>query len=338
MRPLHARRPAARRARLAHAGLATAAALLLAACGADESFAPAHDAAGEASAAPSAGDADFAIGALTIIPRIAFASYRIGTHPDIYRMDPSGSNVTRLTSFAGDEVAPAMSWDHKRIAFVRRRVDASNVARDDIYLVNVDGTGKRWARSVTSAYTITDPSWSPDGTRLVVTVLIGNTPYLATLTLDTGVLSLVFGWSGAIAGRQGSYHPSGKSIIFVDQTGRQVREIYPNGDDYSLVDLNVSLGHPTFSPDGKLFAYNRLIAGTSNMEVFVQNRDTFVGKRLTYYSGQDGSPSWSPDGTRLAFESRRSGQTQIWTMPASGGTATRITHTTTTERAPSWSH
>jgi Tol biopolymer transport system component len=175
MRSLHARRPVAPRPRLVLAGL-VAAGLILSACGADESFAPAPGADGDVSAAPSTGAAESAVGALTIVPRIAFASYRIGDHPDIYRMDPPGTNVTRLTSFSGDEVSAAMSWDHKRIAFVRRRVDASNVGRDDIYLVNVDGTGKRWARSVTSTYPITDPSWSPDGTRLVVTVILQNTP------------------------------------------------------------------------------------------------------------------------------------------------------------------
>jgi Tol biopolymer transport system component len=337
MRSLHARRPVARRPRLVLAGL-VAAALLLTACGADESFAPAAGIEGEASAAPSTGPAESAVGALTIIPRIAFASYRIGDQPDIYRMDPSGTNVTRLTSFAGAEVSAAMSWDHKRIAFVRRRVDASNVGRDDIYLANVDGTGKRWARTVTSTYPIIDPAWSPDGTRLVVTVILQGTPLLATLTLATGKLEVVAGWTGAIVGREGSYKPNGKSILFVDQTGKRVREIYPNEDDYTLVDLNVPVGHPTYSPDGKMFAYNRLIAGTSNMEVFVQNRSTYVAKRLTYAGAYDGWASWSPDGTKLAFESGRSGQRQIWTMSATGGTAGRITHTTTNEAGPSWSH
>jgi Tol biopolymer transport system component len=339
MRSLHARRPVARRSRFVLAGLVTAA-LVLSACGADESFAPAaaSGADGDVSAAPSAEAAEAALGALTISPRIAFASYRIGDHPDIYRMDPPGTNVTRLTSFAGDEVSPAMSWDHKRIAFVRRRVDASNVGRDDIYLVNVDGTGKRWARTLTSTFPITDPAWSPDGTRLVVTVFLQGTPLLATLTLATGKLDLVSGWNGAIVGRQGSYHPDGKSIIFVDETGKQVRQIYPNGDEYPLVDLNVPVGHPTFSPDGKMFAYNRLIAGTNNTEIFVQNRSTNVAKRLTYAGAYDGWATWSPDGTKLAFESRRSGQNQIWTMSATGGTATRITHTTTIEGGPSWSH
>jgi TolB protein len=334
MRSLDARRPVARRTQLVLVGLA-AAALVLTACGADESFAPAPAADGDMSAAPSA---DAAIGALTIIPRIAFASYRIGDHADIYRMDPAGTNVTRLTSFSSDEVAPAMSWDHKRIAFVRRRVDAANVGRDDIYLVNVDGTGKHWARSVTSTFNITDPSWSPDGTRLVVTVIMQGTPLLATLTLATGKLDLVAGWTGAMVGRQGSYHPDGKSIIFVDPTMKQVRQIYSNKDDYTLVDLKVQVGHPTFAPDGKTFAYSRLIAGTTNMEIFVQNRSTSVAKRLTYVAAYDGNPTWSPDGTRLAFESRRSGQNQIWTMSATGGTATRITHTSTIEGGPSWSH
>ena len=74
------------------------------------------------------------------------------------------------------------------------------------------------------------------------------------------------------------------------------------------------------------------------MEIYVQNRATYVGKRLTFSSSFDGIPTYSPDGTKIAFESLRSGQVQIWTMSATGGTATRITHTSTIEAWPSWSH
>lgn len=343
MRPIHARRPAATQPRLVYAAFAVAATLMLAACGGNEPFAPDAGAAADASsvAADASGQgpaAESFIGGLTTSPRIVFASYRIGGHADIYRMDPSGSNVVRLTSFSGDEAGAAVSWDHKRLAFVRRRVDANNVGRDDIYLVNMDGTGKRWAVPAPSTFTILDPSWSPDGKRLVVSVIVQGVRMLATLDVATGALSLVTGWNAVMQGQQPSYHPDGKSIIFVDETGRMVRRVFPGADDGTLVNLNVSVGHPTFSPDGKQFAYERGIAGTSNSEIFVQNLATSASKRITYSSSYDGWPTWSPDGTKLAFESLRSGQFQIWVASAAGGTATRLTHTSTGEVGPSWSH
>ena len=331
MRPIHARRPAI------YAGFAAAMTLALAACGGDNALAP-DDWESPAAQSVAAADEQTPIGALTATPRIIFGSYRIGGHLDLYRMDPGGSNVVRLTSYSGDESYPAVSWDHKRIAFIRRRVDATNVERDDIYLMNVDGTGKRWARSVTTAYNLGYPSWSPDGTRLVVSVAIGGDPYVAILTLATGSLDFLFTSDGIASGRQCSYHPDGKSVICVDATGRKIRQSYIDSDNYDLVNLGVQVGHPSFSPDGKQFAYDRLLPGTSNSEIFVQNTATAVAKRLTFNAARDGDATWSPDGTKLAFMSYRSGQYQIWTVSATGGTATRITHTSTAEVGPSWSH
>jgi Tol biopolymer transport system component len=70
----------------------------------------------------------------------------------------------------------------------------------------------------------------------------------------------------------------------------------------------------------------------------VRNFADGTNTRLTYSAGEDASPSWSPDGTRIAFESRRSGTLQIWSMEAKGGSLLRITHTSGTELYPQWSH
>ena len=40
----------------------------------------------------------------------------------------------------------------------------------------------------------------------------------------------------------------------------------------------------------------------------------------------EGAPAWSPDGTMLAFSSARTGTSQIFTMPAAGGTAVQVTN------------
>jgi Tol biopolymer transport system component len=51
----------------------------------------------------------------------------------------------------------------------------------------------------------------------------------------------------------------------------------------------------------------------------------------------DTDPSWSADGTRIAFASDRSGMFDLYQMPALGGDAQRFTRSGGTSREPSWS-
>jgi tricorn protease len=60
--------------------------------------------------------------------------------------------------------------------------------------------------------------------------------------------------------------------------------------------------------------------------------------RLTTNAAPDRNPTWSPDGSKIGFMSKRSGQYQIWTMSATGGSPLRITHTSSAEMFPAWSH
>jgi Tol biopolymer transport system component len=52
---------------------------------------------------------------------------------------------------------------------------------------------------------------------------------------------------------------------------------------------------------------------------------------------RDGSPSWSPDGQRLAFYSERDGRGDIYVMNADGSGEQRLTDTAADEGYPSWS-
>jgi dipeptidyl aminopeptidase/acylaminoacyl peptidase len=52
---------------------------------------------------------------------------------------------------------------------------------------------------------------------------------------------------------------------------------------------------------------------------------------------RDGSPAWSPDGTRLAFYGERGGNSDIYVMSADGTDVRRLTRDASDEGYPSWS-
>jgi len=81
---------------------------------------------------------------------------------DIFLIRPDGSDKHALVSIEGEkEFAPSWSPDGKRIAFV-----SDQTGRDQVYVMNIDGTGMR---QVTNAGSNTDPAWSADGKYLYVT-------------------------------------------------------------------------------------------------------------------------------------------------------------------------
>ena len=53
--------------------------------------------------------------------------------------------------------------------------------------------------------------------------------------------------------------------------------------------------------------------------------------------GFDRSPAWSPDGKRLAFESLRDGNHEIYVMNADGSDQTNLTKNPASDRSPAWS-
>lgn len=59
--------------------------------------------------------------------------------------------------------------------------------------------------------------------------------------------------------------------------------------------------------------------------------------QITFDPSWDLWPKWSPDSTTIAFSSERYGSWDVFTIPASGGSATRLTSDTGGETTPEWS-
>jgi Tol biopolymer transport system component len=95
---------------------------------------------------------------------------------------------------------------------------------------------------------------------------------------------------------------------------------------------------PQLSQDGKRIAFATDRSGKGN-EIWTVNVDGTAINRLTVATGRaQGSPCWSPDGTRIAFDAQaEDGQRDILVIDAAGGRPERLTPYPSNEIRPSWS-
>ena len=74
---------------------------------------------------------------------------------------------------------------------------------------------------------------------------------------------------------------------------------------------------------------------TSDIWVMQANGTGLV--RLTNTAAAEYAPSWSPDGSRIAFSSNRAGNYEIYSMKIDGSDVRRLTYHTAIDDMPSWS-
>jgi TolB protein len=228
---------------------------------------------------------------------------------ELFVMDADGTNVKRLTVNDDADAAPSWSPDGERLVFARAKRIGQEDVETFLYAMNADGTRERILRREAPGKTpvfLTAPAWSPDGKRIAFTrITLGEEP------------------EGA--------------VYVMDADGKHARRV---------VDEAVE---PDWSPDGRRLAvasYRDRLGRTCfhecslNSEIYVVDADGGHLRRLTTSVANEASPTWSPDGERIAFVSDRSGRNdhelELYVVDARGGDPRRLTHNDVWDLDPDW--
>jgi len=236
--------------------------------------------------------------------RIAFTSNRDGC-PKIYSMNADGSSLAALTDCSTGDIDAGWSPDGTRIAF------SSN---GHLYVMNVDGS-QLWEvhPADPTLLSLAHPAWSPDGMKLAATGVFRE--YSCSRFCTT-----------LVDGR----------LLVMNADGGDLVSVVRGPAGYRL---GQSPAEPAWSPNGEI-AYAQPVWDTSrtilNWVILVRYADG-APRNVTNTPESDDGPAWSPDGTKIAFRSTRSGVSDLYVMNADGSGVTQLTSDSATEGRPAWS-
>lgn len=180
-----------------------------------------------------------------------------------------------------------------------------------LLLINADGTGQT---VLTEGGNVRDnnPVYSPDGSKIAFDRNILGKTHIYIMNAD-GTNPVAVTSDGPLPNtvfeRYPTWSPDGTKLAFIsDRDGPRKSEIWiinVNGSGLTKLTTNVQLGSDGAGP----------------------------------FFGWDQNPRWSPDGSRIAFDSTRDGlsTTELYVMNADGSNQTRLTNNINDDRFPSWS-
>jgi WD40 repeat protein len=203
------------------------------------------------------------------------------------------------------------------------------------HTITIQGTGGGVTRTATFTLTIEPPGIPARGQIAFVSDRDGNKEIYVMNADGTNQRNLT---NHPAADWGPAWSPDGKKIAFVstrdDIFNREIYVMNADGTNVRRLTYHRALDeYPAWSPDGKKIAFaSRFRDDTYDIywEIYVMNADGTNVRQLTdfRYGHQSGSwePTWSPDGTKLAFTARIGGLPHICVMNADGRGLRILTH------------
>jgi len=241
-----------------------------------------------------------------------------GGPTDTMKIVPAGGGVARpaaLPDTAAGEYGYAWPWflpDGKHFIFTcsMRRDSVNTQVRDRIKLGSIDATS-----SITlfeSETNIDRIEYSNEGYILYVADdnlmalpfdadKLEATGEPKPIAMKIGAADNTYAFSVANNGTllyQTNNQSSLSELAWFDRTGNKIESIGQLGKYYDI-DL---------SPDETKIAYSFIDEGESDTDIWIYDLKRNVPTRLTFETGRERRPLWSPDGKKVYFASMRDGQ------------------------------
>jgi Tol biopolymer transport system component len=243
------------------------------------------------------------------------------TKSQLWMIDLKSGQRQRISE--GDALQPTFSPHRKRIAYWSRPDRYGQ--REHIWTVPVSGGDP--VAVTDGSFSDLNPVWSPDGNYLYFSSNRGGSSNIWRVVIDedTGVVSgspeAVTSMGATSSVLYLSFSRTGQLAYSTQTDIRNLRSIAFNptqgavGKPVAVTQGSLQLWFPDVSPDGEwLTAYSM----GQQRHIYTMRADGTDLRDLTPDNYRHAWPRWSPDGQRIAFTSRRTGDYELWIINRDG--------------------